>query len=252
MEYAIPVIFAIIFAASAQIDLDWCAVQKEFCNGREHIACLPNSFTSSDLVSDVQVLELTEDQKSAILTAHNEYRNSVASGAFSNISFPAATKMGEMQWDDTLQYLAEVHASYGEMKHDQCRATPENPWSGQNLFQWMSSADNIKVDTILSRACAAWFDEIHVADPALVDNFLIEHLSAAGHFSVMVNDLNNRVGCGASKYNYNYNGRRWFSILLTCNYEYTNMLNTPTYTRARPPALDCQRSHNFPNLCNNS
>lgn len=243
-------ILALVAAVSAQSDIDWCAVKTQYCGTKPHIACNPNDFTVSGLSSNVKMLELTQKMKDSILAAHNNYRNQVAGGEFnSTYGFPAAAKMTEMKWDDTLQYVAEVHAAYGEMSHDKCRATPAFRYSGQNLYQSMSSANTLvgAAESVINKGVVAWFDEIEIADPALVDKLLSSHM-AAGHFSVMVNDLNNFVGCGASTFDYLYNGRNWYGLLLTCNYQYTNMLNTPTYVRGTP-CSSCNCSATYPNLC---
>lgn len=234
--------------ASSQSDIDWCTVRKELCGNNPHIACMPNGFNTSSPVSNVRLIKLSAVQKKSLVVAHNKYRNQVAAGAYANISFPSASKMSEMHWDNSLQYLAEIHASYGLMKHDSCRATPDYPYSGQNLYQWMSSANNVNVDSVLTGATSAWFNEIKEANPQLVDKFSMEHLNAAGHFSVMVNDNNNRLGCGASTFHYLNNGKRWYGILVTCNYEYTNMLGAPTYVKGTP-TRNCKTSKNYPRLC---
>lgn len=246
MKYLFSVI-ALVAVVSAQSEINWCAVKTQFCGTNPHIACLPNNFTPTGLSSEVKSIVLTQAQKDIILKAHNSYRNDVAGGVYANISFPAAAKMGEMKWDNTLQYVAEKHAAYGEFKHDACRATPAYRYSGQNLFISMSSINNINVDSAVSKACVSWFDEIKIANPALVDKFLMDHL-AAGHFTVMVNDKNNFLGCAASTFKYQSSGRSWFSIMLTCNYQYTNMLNSATYVRGTP-CSSCTCSQTYRNLC---
>lgn len=66
-----------------------------------------------------------------------------------------------------------------------------------------------------------------------------------GHFTVMVNDKNNAVGCAmvryqANGYKYNY---------LVCNYGYTNVLGQQVYESGQT-ASRCARRHPFYNgLC---
>lgn len=244
---------ALVAVVAGQADVDWCAVKTKWCNGQNHILCQPNGFVPSPKVSNPVMLTLTQAQKDRILAAHNAYRNEVASGKYESLGYPAATKMGEMRWDNTLQYVAEAHAAYGDMQHDKCRATPDFRWSGQNLYQYLSSASTFNVDTVLDKGSKAWFDEINIANQtSLVDNFVVANLPA-GHYSVMVNDKNNAIGCAASRFNYNYNGANWFGLLLTCNYEYTNMLNNPTYVRgASTSACGTKKtSTTYTSLCAN-
>lgn len=247
MVYLLISLLALATLASGQGGIDWCSVKQRSCKSNPHIACNPNGFTRSGLVSNVEMIKLTPAMKDSIVEAHNTYRSQVASAMFANISFPTAANMYEMKWDNTLEYVARVHAAYGEMKHDLCRATPDFPQSGQNLFQWLSSADNVNVDAVLNSATESWFNEIHIANPALVDSFAVNHLDA-GHFSLMVNDRSNYIGCGASRFNYLYKGNNWYGLLLTCNYQFTNMLNSPTYARGSP-CQSCKCSQNYPSLC---
>lgn len=247
---SICALVTISLAASSPDEIDFCDVEDEHCNGDPHIACQPDKFTTSGLSTNVQPVELSQAQIDSLVTAHNNYRDQLAAGKFSNLSFPAASKLSEMTWDNTLAHVANIHCSYGEMKHDECRATPEFPDSGQNLFQWLSSADNINIDTIIQRAVTAWFEEINDADPALVKDLQWDDIGVAGHFTVMVNDKNNHLGCGLSRFNYPYNGRKWFGVLLTCNYGYTNIIGQSVYRSGASGSM-CTRgtSKKFKNLC---
>lgn len=248
MKYLICAL-ALVAVVSAQSTIDWCAVKTQFCGANPHIACLPNNFTATGLSTNPQSVVLTQTMKDNILNAHNMYRNDVAGGEWSNMSFTAAAKMGEMKWDTTLEYVANAHAAYGEFKHDSCRATPSYPYSGQNLYLYMSSAANFNYETAVSQASKSWFKELYTvpANPAMLDKLLASHMGA-GHFSVMVNDKNNFVGCSASTFKFNNGGTWWFSLMVTCNYQYTNMLNNPVYVRGTP-CSSCTCSTTYPNLC---
>lgn len=232
----------------AQADVDWCAVKKKYCGGSPHIACEPNGFSLSDAEGyNIRKLTLTQKNKDDIVAVHNKYRNRLASGEYKNLGFPAALKLSEMKWDDTLQFTAEKHAAYGQMKHDGCRATPEYPYSGQNLFQSMTTG-SLQSDAQFIRAADLWFDEIKVANNSLVTNIQFDHVWEAGHFSVMVNDKNNRIGCGAALFNEDWQGWTFNGILITCNYQYTNMINTPTYVTGNPCST-CKCSKEYSSLC---
>lgn len=239
--------FTVILAQSS-IDEYWCAVQKKYCFGSPHIACDPNGFSLDDAEGyNIRKIELTQKNKDEIVAVHNQYRNRLASGEYTKLGFPAALKLTEMKWDDTLQFLAEKHAAYGQMKHDGCRATPQYPSSGQNLFQSMTTGD-LASGVEFIRAADMWFDEIKVANKSLVTNIQFEHVWEAGHFSVMVNDKNNRIGCGAALFNEDWQGWTFNGILITCNYQYTNMIDTPTYVPGKP-CSSCKCSKVYPSLC---
>lgn len=240
-------LLALIGAAIAQSEIDFCAVKTKYCGTKNHIACLPNNFTPTGLSANPVPIELTQAQKDLILNMHNQYRQQLANGTHAGIKFPSAQKMGEMKWDNTLEHVAKVHAAYGEFKHDECRATPDFRYSGQNLAMSMSTG-TVDVTGAIKTGITNWYNEINIADPALITKLLSSHM-AAGHFTVMVNDQNNFVGCGASKFQYT-NGRVWNAVMLTCNYQYTNMLNSPVYTTGEP-CTGCTNgpSAQYPSLC---
>lgn len=247
------VFFAIAVATAVGLTNDeWCTLESDYCWGAEHIACKPNSFPASmtngdqSVNSNPRLITLTQTQKDAILTAHNNYRNQLANGTYSGKGFPAAGKMGEMKWDDTLQYLAEMHAGIGSFSHDGCRSTPDHPYSGQNLF-FATSSGTINIPYFINWGIKLWFDEIDIANPALISSFQMAHLNA-GHFSVMVNDNNNRLGCGAVLVDVTKNGVVSNGLMLTCNYEFTNFLSSPTYVPGTP-CQTCQCSSTYPSLC---
>lgn len=235
-------IFCLPFA-TAQVD--WCAVQSQHCWG-QHIACpVNNNFPTTTSCFNVELVPMTSSLKGFILNRHNEYRQQIASG--SNSEFPEAQKMTVMQWDDTLQFLAETHVSHCTFQHDDCRATPDFPYSGQNLYYTATSGTNTNATAAAEKGLKSWFEEWKVADPDIVDSIEWE-MWAAFHFSIMVHDQNNYVGCGLLKYSYMSGSTQMNSFMLTCNYEYTNMLSEPMYVRGTP-CSQCTCSTTYPSLC---
>lgn len=233
------------FLSTVVGQVNWCQVQSQYCNGQQHIACSTNTFPTSTTCLNVKVLPMNSTLKNLILNRHNEYRQQIASG--SNSKFPKAQKMTVMQWDDTLQFLAETHVAHCTFQHDQCRATPNYPYSGQNLYYTATSAQYSSASNAISNGLSSWFDEWKVA-PAAIVNQLQWSMSAAFHFSVMVNDRNNRVGCGLLQYQY-YSGRTLMNaFMLTCNYQYTNMIGQPMYTTGTP-CSQCTCSTTYKQLC---
>lgn len=234
-------------AVSGQSEIDWCAVKATYCGTVNHIACLPNAFpVKASTCTNVVPYAMTDSLKTSILTKHNTYRNQVASGSRS--PFPGAQKIGVMTWDNNLQYLAEKHAAYCSMEHDKCRATPAYPYSGQNIANLMTTG-TVNVPTFTGIMVDNWFNEINVANVSLVDKFEMNHLNAAGHFSVMVNDKNSKVGCALITFKINYSGTNYNGIQMTCNYQYTNMLGDPTYVQG-PACSSCSTcSATYPALC---
>lgn len=227
-----PVLLSLLLIAAPIFgDNSWCQVQSQYCGNSEHIACRPNSFVASQKCQNVRLIPLTLQQKGLIVSRHNEYRKQIASGL--NSKFPAAQQMGVMRWDETLQLLAETHVRHCTFEHDQCRATPEYPQAGQNLFSTSSAGVTPNATAALLKGIDSWFEEWKVAHPSMLDKFEAHHLNA-GHFSVMVNDRNNRLGCGMISYNVFDKGYKWDAFMLTCNYQGTNMLGQPVYRRGVP------------------
>lgn len=61
---------------------------------------------------------------------------------------------------------------------------------------------------------------------------------AIGHFTVMVNDKNNAVGCAMIRHQENGFKYRY----LVCNYGYTNILGRPVYEKG-PTGSKCSKRH---------
>ncbi|XP_002011748.4 antigen 5 like allergen Cul n 1 [Drosophila mojavensis] len=178
-----------------------------------------------------------------ILKEHNDRRNLVAGGGLSG--FPSALHMATMSWDSTLAQVAAYNTLQCRMAHDECRNTNTYRYSGQNLSILYTL--NIDTATFLRDRIAAWFDEYQYATSADVEVYVPRGGPAIGHFTTMVNERNNRVGCAVARFT-DANGLE--NTLLACNYAVTNVLNNPIY-RAGPPASECIRGRNpnYTNLC---
>ena len=170
--------------------------------------------------------------KKLLLHLHNQYRNLVAGGKLKN--FPQASNMGIMQWDESLQEAAELHVSHCTFVHDQCRATPQFAHSGQNLAYQATSLGWPKNTTAaIERGVKGWFDEWKMAKPSIIKK-LTAKANVAYHFTLMVNDWNNHLGCGMIKYMKYENKKLMNAFMLTCNYGYTNIVGEAVYRKGRP------------------
>lgn len=229
--------------------VNWCDVQKQYCNGKQHIACEPNSFPIENKCRNVTSVPMSPSTKTLILHLHNWYRNELASGRIHR--FPAARQMGVMQWDDTLQFLAEKHVSHCHFAHDQCRATAQYPYSGQNIFFEATLGHTPNATGAIERGLEGWFEEHRIAKPSVVD-LLTGDQAKAFHFTVMVSDKNNRVGCAMIQYQWPENKELFDAFMLTCNYQYTNIMQQPLYKKG-PACSGCgtlQCNSNYKALCN--
>lgn len=252
MKFLVLIASAIvaIVADSGQSGINWCKIQAETCGPtNRHIACVPNQLVSADDVSNLKLITLTKAQKYGILKQHNTYRNSLAAGTYAQLGYPSAAQMGEMKWDSTLEYLASLHASRGVGDHDECHNTRKYRSSGQSLNYLSTNATKINVSEGLTSTVDGWFNEVKIAKMSgVVDEYISPYHRPAGHFSVMVNDRNNRIGCAASTMD-TANGT-WHGLLLTCNYGYDNIIGSFTYIKG-PPLKGCKTpaSKTYRNLC---
>ncbi|XP_052856388.1 antigen 5 like allergen Cul n 1 isoform X2 [Drosophila gunungcola] len=181
-----------------------------------------------------------------ILQLHNERRNLIAGGGVSG--FPSAVHMGTMSWDTTLAQLAAYNALQCRMAHDECRNTNTYRYAGQNLSILFSRT--VEVGEFLRQRIAAWFDENRDATAGDMENYQMRGGPAIGHFTTMVNERNNKVGCAIARFTDANNVQ---ATLLACNYAVTNVLNNPVY-RAGSAATECStgRNPNYPNLCSSN
>lgn len=247
-----PLLFLVLALACSptlgQSEVNWCQVRQQYCGSSKHIACMPNNFPTEprdpEDCLNVQLVPMNSTLKNVILNKHNAYRQEIASG--NNPKFPQAEKLAVMEWDDTLQFLAEKHVSYCSFEHDECRATPQYPLSGQNLY-YQTLWNEPSAIAALENGMEAWFEEWKIARAGVTDNLMWNDWQAY-HFTVMVNDKNNRVGCGLIQYTTLMGTWVMDSFMLTCNYQYTNMVGTPVYTRGIP-CSGCTCSAEYPDLC---
>ncbi|EDX02933.1 antigen 5 like allergen Cul n 1 [Drosophila yakuba] len=231
-----PLLLVLVTAfSSAQ---NYC--DPELCPSGRHVACQSSGrFVSGCSGEFVQV----DAHIQLILQLHNERRNLIAGGGVSG--FPSAVQMATMAWDATLAQLAAYNALQCRMAHDECRNTNTYRYAGQNLSILFTRSVDVAV--FLRQRIAAWFDENRDATSGDIESYQMRGGPAIGHFTTMVNERNNRVGCAIARFTDANNVQ---ATLLVCNYAVTNVLNNPVY-RAGPAASECTtgRNSNYPNLC---
>ncbi|XP_043658651.1 antigen 5 like allergen Cul n 1 [Drosophila teissieri] len=232
---ALLILVLVTALSSAQ---NYC--DPELCPSGTHVACQSSGrFVSGCSGEFVQV----DPHIPLILQQHNERRNLIAGGGVSG--FPSAVQMATMAWDATLAQLAAYNALQCRMAHDECRNTNTYRYAGQNLSILFTRSVDVAV--FLRQRIAAWFDENRYANSGDIESYQSRGGPAIGHFTTMVNERNNRVGCAIARFTDANNVQ---ATLLVCNYAVTNVLNNPVY-RAGPAASECTtgRNSNYPNLC---
>lgn len=84
----------------------------------------------------------------------------------------------------------------------------------------------------------------------LIHNIIKLIVCRIGHFTVMVADKNNRVGCAVARFTQAGQSGGQKTSLTACNYSYTNLSGLPIY-RKGPVASECKTGTNprYPALC---
>lgn len=179
---------------------DWCTVQEKTCHKKKHIGCITNQLDNSKDCSTANLVDLSEDLKYFILTRHNHFRNDLVEQK--SQSSPKVQRMRELFWDDSLEYLASLHAQKCTLTHDGCRNTMEyrNVKQKIGIFRTDVPSYNLNyANVILVEIMLGWFREIE----------------EQGH------NENNffRIGCAYTTYTTNFPiDRKIYTHLLTCNY----------------------------------
>ena len=205
----------------------WCELEAQHCSGQEHIGCTPNSFPVGQC-SNVVVVPMTETLMNFIVNRHNQHRSTTATGGISHL--PTASRMRQMSWDADLATLAEIHVRHCNFAHDQCRATTDFPYAGQNLAMSASSQPDTNQQNRLQMAIDSWFNEYQQTTASNIDS-IPSNINNIGHFTVMMRENNIRVGCAYITYNYSQSGTNWYAHMITCNYADNNFVGSPVYTR---------------------
>ncbi|XP_037957406.1 antigen 5 like allergen Cul n 1-like [Teleopsis dalmanni] len=195
---------------------------KKLCKGNvTHFMCDPDQIgRKGKFVSNPPLTRLIRDQ---LLFCHNTARNKIASGL---VGFPAASRMRDLIWDDELAYIATIHTRQCMIQHDRCHNTQRFKYSGQNLA-YCASSNRMTISEVITQGCDSWFDENALVTDK--ENFNVKYtpdMHEFGHFSVMVNEKVSRLGCNVA---YCTDDKFPYQYYLTCNYDYTNMIDHKIY-----------------------
>lgn len=173
---------------------------------------------------------MTAELQKAVLDKHNVLRSKIASG--NEVTFPSATRMSALAWDDILAKLAELNCKQCIMKHDKCRNTRNYKKkirclcfklfnmnrniefisaanymiSGQNLgtlYTIKPFATDSSVAFAVGRI-QSWYDELSYMPPEIVDSYQSKvsdyDEKGYGHAAAMINARIHKVGCAVCQY----------------------------------------------------
>lgn len=120
LTYLINSIHAVVKSSSNEINSYLNRFHYDYCesglcaSNKRHVACGNKGRFGRSCTSDARVIEFDDYHKRLILHLHNVYRNQIASGQ--TPGFSQASRMGVLQWDDELAYLAELNAMSCEIE----------------------------------------------------------------------------------------------------------------------------------------
>ena len=151
-------------------------------------------------------------------------------------------------WNKELADLAETNARSCIYKHDECRNTDTFPFAGQKIAKMTSNPNFMPLESTLKQLFNGWFNEYKFANMGFINQMLRDRPGPdTGHFTQLVGDRANSVGCSVTMYS-NADGK---NIQFVCNYALTNMDKEPIYKKGKPcsACFNGQCMSNYGGLC---
>ncbi|EDV47105.1 venom allergen 5 [Drosophila erecta] len=213
-----------------------------------HTACGNNGSFSPSCGPEPKLLEMSERRRQLLLDMHNLARSKIASGNLDG--YRSAAHMPLLRWDNELEQMAALHAKRCQFAHDKCRNTPRFKFSGQNIGYFWIGREFKSHSRRMKSFVINWFREYQDANQSFIDKYHPHPQGKKiGHFTLLVSDRVNRVGCAGVRFLEPKSNR--FQFMLTCNYDYNNIFNEPIY-QSGPAGSKCPQhriSEKFPGLC---
>ncbi|MCP3941126.1 MAG: PKD domain-containing protein [Desulfobacteraceae bacterium] len=191
--------------------------------------------SNTGVAHGVEVLELTMEQKRAILDAHNEFRRKCANGESGGDegenSPKTAANMQYMFWDEALEEMAKKRAAncyaghfggFGQIQDDfddvkdGLSFTPTGLPAGENVALYKNVSDPYDPD-VWASAVEAWYDESDLYDWETNTCYA----DTCGHWAQVCSGETRYVGCAVSKCPDGIIGDSSYDnggYVVTCNY----------------------------------
>nr|BAI50854.1 hypothetical protein Td143 similar to antigen 5-like protein [Triatoma dimidiata] len=181
------------------------------------IGTLPPSAAQCKDIANLFIseLQLTEDDKEALLTAHNNYRQQTAAGNAYGTSQPAAKNMLELTWDDEAAQLASSWARTCEYGYNK-PTDKQGQQLGLNIISRMSTEPKPLITSFniwMKEMMMKWFDQVNRY------KFGSGFSSSTRHYTRMVWAKTSKLGCGYSYYTTHFRDDIWYAGYLVCNYK---------------------------------
>jgi hypothetical protein len=249
LSSAVPVFILSIFASIAS-STDYC--DPQVCTVPpnpvyKNIGCGATDKLGPKCPPDAKYIKFTAEHKKIILDEHNKLRNKIAGG--DQNGFSTASRMSTMKWNDEFEFLASANVRRCIYEHDKCRNIDGIKFAGQNLYTFAGTGSLPDSKQIVNDAVNFWYSEVENATQANIDK-CCDSQYVVGHFTQVVSDLADQVGCGLVQFKDQNN---WNKIVMACDYSRTN-LDTQTIYKSGPTASECKSgtNPNYPNLCSES
>ncbi|XP_055843132.1 antigen 5 like allergen Cul n 1-like [Episyrphus balteatus] len=245
----------IAFANFAEYNTDELYCDPELCrlyNGthfvvHEHIGCDNNGTLSPSCGDAPQLVEMNQRRINLILDLHNAARNRIAIGKLPG--YKPAAAMPVVKWDNELEFLAGLNVRTCRFKHDSCRNTDRFTLSGQNIGYIWQTRPIRSISRRIKFIVGKWFFEFPDAGQDYIESYKNHPKGKLiGHFTQMVSDRVQRVGCAAIRYT--AEPLLGYKFLMTCNYDFTNISRQRVYVSGKPASNCTNRpSGRYQGLC---
>lgn len=107
-----------------------------------------------------------------ILHEHNNRRNFIASGLLPG--YYPASRMATLQWDEELEFLADMNVRSCVVDHDECRNSYRFQNVGQNLVGIARSKhESQNITEIILKDIWLWYVEHKVVDSNYITEFKV-------------------------------------------------------------------------------
>ncbi|XP_055304330.1 antigen 5 like allergen Cul n 1-like [Sitodiplosis mosellana] len=206
-------------------------------------------FTSDESYGDLNLLEMSTNQKDHIVRLHNRLRNKIALGEIRR--FDSASRMPALRWSDELARLAETKARACADGREECK---KDKYRNQNIARrGCSDKINEPPTYTMSSMIMDWFLEYRDGD---MSNIYSSNNRPQGfetinkdieNFAVMMNDRNSAVGCAMIRSQ--EDGLKFDHLV--CNYGYATN-RKPVYERGSAASRCKERHSTYEGLCRNS
>ena len=120
----------------------------------------------------------------------------------SQTSYPKASNMQKLSWDNNLATLAQRWVNQCLFQHDsnENKRIPPFGFVGQNLYWFTTSGSFPSIRQIYSDALKGWFEEYKDFPVENIKPFTLSQGPAmTGHFTAMAWATTSKVGCGMIK-----------------------------------------------------